>query len=377
MKRIITLHILLLLVTITMAQEPELIGQLDSIIHYSYNDNTGTLDFESKSEFLYGQNKNPETPIVKVKYSWNNNQQSWVADSGFTYEYDKNGNQITCDARFFDTSKPAHLAWTLTMKKEYEYDENANKTLAVQYSWDHNTYSWMQTLKQAYFYTVDFKDSLSKTFLWDQAREVWLNYQKSEPDYDSLGNKVLATNYEWLEDRAIWTASSKNEYACDENGNTIAQLIYKQDEGNEEMNLYMIKEYEYDLSNSKVWDPYILGHQNRLLAINTMLSNGKGEMVLASADSLYYSQVESTSSAMEALPVSGMKIYPNPASDHITVQTENSTQAQFHIYDLFGRQMLSGNLTSPVIDVSNLKRGTYLLKLMNGNSIQLLRFVKK
>jgi hypothetical protein len=139
----------------------------------------------------------------------------------------------------------------------------------------------------------------------------------------------------------------------------------------------MIKEYEYDLFNSKVWDPYNLGYQDRLLAINTILSYGNGEMVLASTDSLYYSQVKSTSSVMEALPGSGMKIYPNPAYDHISIQIENSTQAQYQIYDLFGRQMLSGNLTSPVIDVSNLKRGTYLLKLMNGNSIQVLRFVKK
>lgn len=376
MKRIITLHILLLLAITTMAQELESIGQLDSIIHYNYNDNTGTLEFESKSEFLYGQNKNPETPIVKVKYSWNNNQQSWVADSGFTYEYDKNGNLISNDARFFDTSKPTHMAWTLAIKKEYEYDENANKTLAVQYSWDHNTSAWMQTLKQTYFYTVDFKDSLSKTFLWDQAREDWLNYHKSESDYDSLGNKVLATNFEWLEDRAVWTVKSKSKYTCDENGNTIAQLIYKHDEGTGEMNLYMIKEYEYDLSNSKVWDPYNLGHQDRLLAINTILSKGNVEMVLASTDSLYYSQVKTTSSVMEALPVSGIKIYPNPASDQITVQTENSTQAQYHIYDLFGRQMLGGNLLNPVIDVSELGKGTYLLKIIDGQSSNIKRFVK-
>jgi hypothetical protein len=65
MKRIITLLSILLLAITTMAQELESIGQLDSIIHYNYNDNTGTLEFESKSEFLYDQNKNPKNPECK------------------------------------------------------------------------------------------------------------------------------------------------------------------------------------------------------------------------------------------------------------------------------------------------------------------------
>lgn len=70
-------------------------------------------------------------------------------------------------------------------------------------------------------------------------------------------------------------------------------------------------------------------------------------------------------------------VFPNPASDHITVQTENSTQAQYYIYDLYGRQMLSGNLQNNTIDVSGLARGTYLLRIINGYSTNIKRFVKK
>lgn len=363
MKRIITLHILLLLVTITMAQEPELIGQLNSIIHYNYNDKTGTLEFESKSEFQYGQNKNPKTPNVMVKYYWNNIQQSWVADSGFTYEYNNNGNRILCEARFYDTGKPAHVAWTLAMKKEYEYNENANKSRITTYSWD--AFGWTRTIKEEYFYTMDLKDSLSQTFLWDQKQEDWLNYQKTESDYDSLGNKVLATNYEWLENRAMWTIKSKNEYTCDEKGNTIAQLIYNQDEGTGEMNLYIKNEFEYDLSYSKVWDPYNVGHRDRLTIINSIKNNGNGEMLLASTDSLYYTQVETSSSLMEIHTVSDVKIYPNPVTNHITIRS-NDEGATFELYSQDGKKVMSCKVQIyQQIDVSRLSKGIFLYKYLS------------
>ena len=370
MKRIITLLSILLLAITTMAQELESIGQLDSIIHYSYDANTGTLEFESKSEFQYGQNKNPETPNVKVKYSWNSDQRSWIADSGYVYEYDKNGNVISQEVRFYDTNKPAQIAWTLATKVEFKYDENSNKTLKTKYYWDDNISDWIQTQKEEYYYTLDFKDSLSQTFLWGQNQDDWLNYQKSESAYDSFGNKVLVVTYDWIEDVAVWKVKSKNEYTYDENGNTTAQLIYNKNDKIGELELHQSNEYKYDLSVSKVWDPYTEEHQNSLLSINYRDASG----TIYATDSLYYSQVESTSFVMETL--SEVKIYPNPASDHITIQIENSTQAHYHIYDLFGRQMLSGNLLNNTIDVSGLARGTYLLKIINGHSSYIKRFVK-
>jgi hypothetical protein len=91
----------------------------------------------------------------------------------------------------------------------------------------------------------------------------------------------------------------------------------------------------------------------------------------------YYSEVKSA--ALEPAPdtVPGeLKIYPNPASVIITIEGILDTQAQYHIYDLFGRQMLGGNLQNNTIDVSGLARGTYLLKLTNDSTSQIQRFVK-
>ena len=92
----------------------------------------------------------------------------------------------------------------------------------------------------------------------------------------------------------------------------------------------------------------------------------------------FYSEVKSAE--MEPAPdtVPGkLKIYPNPASAIINIEGISDTKANYHIYDLFGRQMLSGNLANPVIDVSGLARGTYLLRIIYGHSSNIKRFVKQ
>lgn len=92
--------------------------------------------------------------------------------------------------------------------------------------------------------------------------------------------------------------------------------------------------------------------------------------------SYFYSPIQSTK-ADQLKQNAEFGIYPNPASDHITVQIKNSTQAQYQIYDLYGRQLLNGSLENNTIDVSELVRGTYMLKIVDDNSINVQRFIKQ
>lgn len=65
------------------------------------------------------------------------------------------------------------------------------------------------------------------------------------------------------------------------------------------------------------------------------------------------------------------KIYPNPASDFITIESNNLKVSAIAIYDILGKQVLSQKeLTDNQLDVSNLKNGIYFLNISaNGNSI--------
>jgi len=71
---------------------------------------------------------------------------------------------------------------------------------------------------------------------------------------------------------------------------------------------------------------------------------------------------------------SNWSIYPNPASEHLTVVLKEFTtqQGSYHLRDLQGRSILKGTLSaiSTRIDLPALPAGTYLLELSAGNRVQ-------
>lgn len=96
-----------------------------------------------------------------------------------------------------------------------------------------------------------------------------------------------------------------------------------------------------------------------------------------------------TSTFCDTIPVilSGMqeysntviKVFPNPAQDHITIQSSAALirGQEYFIYDLTGKTVQHGRLDSSVIDVRALEAGAYILETgnaENGRSVQ--RFVK-
>lgn len=76
-----------------------------------------------------------------------------------------------------------------------------------------------------------------------------------------------------------------------------------------------------------------------------------------------------------------MAVFPNPASDRITVQLENQIAAdyQLSIFDAYGQRLKSENISSPagennyVLDVANFAEGVYFIILQNTD----VRIVRK
>lgn len=70
------------------------------------------------------------------------------------------------------------------------------------------------------------------------------------------------------------------------------------------------------------------------------------------------------------------KLYPNPSSDYIYLQTNNDDILNFEIYDLGGRKIMFG-IYDEKIDISNMSTGTYIMNLSNKTNKKSLKFVKK
>jgi hypothetical protein len=77
-------------------------------------------------------------------------------------------------------------------------------------------------------------------------------------------------------------------------------------------------------------------------------------------------------------PNLGIVVYPNPATDRITISNNFQNVDNLDIIDLFGNTVHSFSLTSHSleIDISTLTPGTYFIRGMADNQVISLRFVK-
>lgn len=75
----------------------------------------------------------------------------------------------------------------------------------------------------------------------------------------------------------------------------------------------------------------------------------------------------------EILETEKIKLYPNPASDNITVELSNTikpSETYYQIIDLNGKVVLEDKLVKSSIDISKLEGGTYFVLLeLNGKSL--------
>jgi|TARA_R110002051_G_scaffold143507_5_gene216462 hypothetical protein len=76
--------------------------------------------------------------------------------------------------------------------------------------------------------------------------------------------------------------------------------------------------------------------------------------------------------------ITGFKLYPNPAlADVVYVTTEQNTQKEVRIYDVFGELVLTDRLTTKALNISRLSPGVYVVQVTeNDKSITRKLIVK-
>lgn len=84
-------------------------------------------------------------------------------------------------------------------------------------------------------------------------------------------------------------------------------------------------------------------------------------------------------SSTEALDLTKLRLYPNPAEDVLNIEYKSEIR-EISIFDMTGKQLYSRNINDSfsTIDVSTLSPGTYLVKIDTyDNESSTLKFIKK
>ncbi len=75
---------------------------------------------------------------------------------------------------------------------------------------------------------------------------------------------------------------------------------------------------------------------------------------------------------------SKFSVYPNPATDFLTIDAGNVEISSVSVFNILGAKVLELNeLVDNKINVSSLTSGIYLLEVVQANKSQIIRMVKK
>jgi uncharacterized protein (TIGR02145 family) len=70
-------------------------------------------------------------------------------------------------------------------------------------------------------------------------------------------------------------------------------------------------------------------------------------------------------------------LYPNPAKEKLYISNSNYAHSIIMILDLQGKKVLSKQMDSDPIDISNLEKGVYVVKLVDSENVLITKFVKE
>jgi hypothetical protein len=111
--------------------------------------------------------------------------------------------------------------------------------------------------------------------------------------------------------------------------------------------------------------------------------NSTGEPYIAytgSVNMLTVMTYDSVYVGINDLQQSKFSIYPNPATDKITVELTGATMyGNLTIVDIEGQQLITYQITQPKtqIDISNLASGVYFVRVTNDKTVEVGKFVKE
>lgn len=251
-------------------------------------------------------------------------------------------------------SAAAFMIMTPGAKMIWQFGELGNDTNTKKDDGDNNTdpkpTSW-----------ADLENDYCKG-LHDTYKEL-LNIRKSNPDLFDPANRYNTSKFSWSVKESNW-----------DNGRFIT---LRNSAGTKEMILAMNPKY-----NSSGTFTYKFDNPNGTYYINSKSagSNPKfdakaGTITLEKNCYVVISNMEDASAVENVeseLAEPQISIYPNPATDYVTVAGEGVKSVE--IYSIAGVLVATGDAT---VNVSGLAKGTYLVKVDAENGVKVEKLIKK
>lgn len=329
--------------------------------------NTSTMTYEPNAKTTYSYNSS-HLPAEIIRYNYSTALQSY--------------EPMNKELRYYDANK--HLiehvwsdwimgSWQYFYRHLSSYNSSGLLSEEITQFWDNFTLNWNNSSRITYSYTPTNKLDVKTMYNWDQATSSWIESIIYQCTYNSLDQ--LETSITYFFDGLTIEPLFKDEYTYDSQGNVITKTTYNWVSGIwknylkqiftynaqnkiENISLYLWDGSSWYLYEREFWQ-YDLEQELVLYEYWGTLGSG----IQPYYKELYwYSDIDAT--AIHTYEQTHYRIFPNPASHTIHLSLPYfSGSAHVNITDSKGSLLMSFEVhkTDPVIDISQLKAGKYLM----------------
>lgn len=353
-------------------------------IRLEWDDNNQWLN-QMKSEYYYNSN-NDETQ--QSNYDWDVENEIWVNSFRVEFGYNEQGleNSVVLWSRDFETEM-------LTRVEKYErwFNNSGSVIEETKFSWDKNNYVWNNMSKLNIYYGPDIQSN--DYYSWDSTEwklykhygyrldsltgaynnfilrndTSWVNTENGEVFYNSSEIIIGQESYRFQEDHDYWFGSYKFEQLVTDDGKSAGRITYDWNFSDED--------WEYDSKSESALNEYGISDYNK----NMKWNSSENIWNMENSRVYYFRNVSSVNENKSEN--SNLHIYPNPCNNFLTIEIiglENAN-VEYQIYSITGRLIEKGSLVtleSKDLDVCNLKKGFYLLKVKSNQKQYSKTFVK-
>jgi len=296
----------------------------NSTINYSitetWNEDLGSWEQMQKMVYTYDASKKVLTMKMQMFFGVD-----WMDLGLTTNTYNANGQLTTVLDQNFDFMTMGMINSTQT---SHTYNSDGTENQSISQSWNALTSSWENTMRTTNAYISGKK--LSSLIIENFTGGIWVNFMKSLMTYNGDGSVKESLSQDWNSSSGTWVDEGKGTYTLYPDGS---------------VNQMLMTEWKADQSK---WE-----NQSRITyTYRTTSINQQGTDFL--------------------------RVFPNPFSNSISIESGAIKFSSFQIFNTSGqlvRTIEKGERLSS-IDLSDLKRGVYLLKVNSPESQKVIKLLK-
>jgi hypothetical protein len=327
----------------------------DSLFIVNIEENTYEGDFlilkKSKSISRSGASSHVENGELVWEYTID------YRESLTNYLFNDDGNlyleynEPNKDSVFYYYNDNGHLQMKIEKKspynslyvEKYEYDEsNTMKHISKKFDGIYNTTDVSNieniNLQQEYIYDYELNENGKPGKITVTANNYGFSSYDSQTlfEYNPNGQPVLISIYFWgtlSSTESGWYEQARLKYTYDDDGNISCYQMYFYDD----------RLHDWVIGEQKIY---------------------------------FYSSFKSATSNYQASEIE-VNIYPNPVNETIYLSVELEKGANYVIYDYSGRKVSEGSILNNSINVENMSKGLYFIKIFNSQPLSVCKFFKE